>query len=123
MYHKDVELQIVSSLAMGILFGALSKTILFSLLFIVFFEFLVFHYTSAYPPTVRSEDRFLINLVFVLGWVIGRVLLLNETGFEDPVQFFLENPQLYFYPEDELELYIHPRPTYIDDNCVSFLKI
>lgn len=121
MYHKDIELQIVSSLAMGILFGALTKTILFSLLFILFFEFAVFHYTQVYPPSVRSEDRFLINLIFLLGWVIGRVLILNETGFEDPVKFFLEKPQLYFYPEDELELYIPPRHVYIEDEYFSFL--
>lgn len=123
MYNKDVELQIVSSLAMGILFGALTKTILFSLLFIVFFEFLVFNYTSAHPPVVKSQERFLINLVFILGWIIGRVLILNETGFEDPVEFFLEKPQLYFYPEDELELYIHPRLKYIEDDDISFLQI
>lgn len=122
MYHQDVELQIVMSLVSGILFGGLSKTILFSLVFIFFFEFMVFQYTSSYPPTVKTNERFLINIVFILGWIIGRVLILNETGLEDPVAFFLDKTEVYFYPEDDLDIYLPKRKIYLDDYYDSFLK-
>ena len=113
MYDKDIEFQIVTSLATGLLFGGLSKTILFTILFVVVFEFVVFHSSKFYPPVVKEEDRFIINLVFFLGWIIGRVLMLNETGFEDAVDFFDNNREIYCYPEDEF-LYI------INEKNVSF---
>ena len=88
MHNKDIEFQIIASLASGLLFGGLSKTILFTILFVLVFEFFVFHSSKFYPPIVKGEDRVLINLVFFLGWIVGRVLMLNETGLEEVVEYF-----------------------------------
>ena len=88
MYDKDIEFQIITSLASGLLFGGISRTILFTVIFVLVFEFVVFYSSRFYPPKVKDEDRILINLVFFLGWIVGRVLMLNETGLEEAVEFF-----------------------------------
>lgn len=85
MTKKDnagMELQLLISLASGFLFGPLSYSILTSIVFVVIFEICVFHYSMIYPPEVRYIDRFLINLLFFFGWIIGRRLMLNESGLE-----------------------------------------
>lgn len=72
----------------GILFGGIFKNLFFPFLFIVIYEFFIFHITSLYPPEVKELDRFLINIVYVFGIILGRILMLNETGFEDLFGYF-----------------------------------
>jgi len=88
MYDKDVEFQIIVSLASGLLFGGVSMHIFFTLLFVLGFEFYVFWISKFYPPITKDVDRVLINLVFFFGWIFGRYLMLNETGLEDCVDYF-----------------------------------
>lgn len=90
MYHKDVEFQTILFLAYGLLFGGISPSLLFTLFFIMVYEFYVYHISSLYPPQVSKVDRVFINVIFLFGWIMGRILMLNETGFEDTIQYFLQ---------------------------------
>ena len=88
MHQIDLEFQIITSLASGLLCGGLSKTILFTILCVIVFEFVIFHSSKFFPPVVKGVDRVLINLAFFLGWILGRVLMLDENGFEEVVEYF-----------------------------------
>lgn len=88
MYNSNIEFQIILFLMYGILFGGICKNILIPFIFIVIYEFYIFHITRFFPPKVRELDRFLINIVYIFGWILGRILMLNETGFEDLFNFF-----------------------------------
>uniref|UniRef100_A0A6C0BCE0 Uncharacterized protein n=1 Tax=viral metagenome TaxID=1070528 RepID=A0A6C0BCE0_9ZZZZ len=89
--QDNIEFQIISSFASGILFGGLSRSIFFTILFVLAFEFCVIHYSRFYPPEVMTYERVIVNIFFLLGWILGRILMLNETGFEDIVEFFERN--------------------------------
>lgn len=82
MYDKDLQFQLIFFFAYGILFGGLSPSIFYSFLFIVVYEFYVFHMSKNFPPIVRELDRILLNVVYIGGWILGRCLMLNETGLE-----------------------------------------
>ena len=88
MYDTDIEFQIISFLTYGILFGGLSKSLLFVIFFTIVYEFYVFHVSRFYPPEVKSFDRILLNLIFIFGWIVGRFLMLNESGIEEIVDLF-----------------------------------
>lgn len=90
MYGTDIELQCVFFLAYGILFGGISSSLFMTILFVIVYEFYVFNITLYFPPEVRAVDRVLVNIVFFFGWVLGRLLMLNETGFEEPINYFSE---------------------------------
>lgn len=69
--------------------------LLFTFIYIVIFEFIVFCTTIMDPPPKKIElwmDRLFINLVFFCSWSISRFLYLRETGFE-PVCDFVD---MYF---------------------------
>ena len=83
MYNTDLEFQSIFFLCYGILFGGISGSLLLTILLIIIYEYYVFHVSNFYQPKVREYDRIFVNLIFLLGWILGRVLLLNETGFED----------------------------------------
>ena len=83
MYNTDLEFQSIFFLCSGILFGGISGSLLLTILLIIIYEYYVFHVSNFYPQKVREYDRIFVNLIFLLGWILGRVLLLNETGFED----------------------------------------
>lgn len=83
MGSKDnFEFQVVASLASGLLFGPFSHNILTTIIFVIIYEFAMFHYTEYYPPKVRALDRVVVNLFFFFGWCLGRILMRNETGFD-----------------------------------------
>lgn len=91
MYNTDIELQAVFFLAYGFLFGGISTSLFITIIFVIVYEFYVFNITLIYPPEVRAIDRVLLNLIFFLGWVLGRLLILNECGLEEPINYFIEN--------------------------------
>lgn len=88
MYDNDVEFQSILFLAYGILIGGISNSLFFILVFIVLYEFYVFHISRMFPPNVKNLDRVLLNVMFIFGWIIGRILMLNETGIEDIIDYF-----------------------------------
>lgn len=89
MYDKDIPFQLIFFLTFGILFGGIAMNLFFSLLFIVIYEFYVFHISRMFPPKVREIDRILLNLIYIFGWILGRCLMLNETGFEEIFENYL----------------------------------
>lgn len=88
MYDTDIEFQLMFFFAYGILFGGISKNIFSSLVFIVIYEFYVFHMSRFFPPNVKVIDRVLLNVVYIFGWILGRVLMINQTGLEEVVDCF-----------------------------------
>ena len=82
IHTGNVVYQIIFSLALGLLFAPMGYELIYSIYLIIFFEAYVFFITSSYPPAVQTTDRILINLFFIFGWVISRILYRNETGFE-----------------------------------------
>lgn len=90
MYDTDIEFQLMFFFAYGVLFGGLCKHILPSLIFIVLYEFYVFHMSQFFPPNIKAIDRVLLNVVYIFGWILGRVLILNETGLEEVVDWFCD---------------------------------
>ena len=74
--------QIISAFILGLLFGPLSLGIFYSLLFIFIYEFFLFYYTKNYPGVYKLQTRIYSNIFGIYGWIIGRYLLLGETGFE-----------------------------------------
>lgn len=90
MYGEDIELQCVFFLAYGILFGGLSSSLFISVIFVIIYEFYVFNITLYFPPEVKAVDRVLVNVVFFFGWIVGRLLMLNETGLEEYIDYFNE---------------------------------
>lgn len=88
MYHTDTDFQALFFLAGGILSGGISSSLFISVLLLIIYEFYIFHISRFYPPAVKEFDRFLFNLLYIFGWIIGRILMLNETGFEDVFAYF-----------------------------------
>lgn len=82
MYDKDLHFQFIFFLAFGVLFGGIAINLFYSIIFIVIYEFYIFHISRLFPPKVREIDRVLLNVVYIAGWIFGRCLMLNETGFE-----------------------------------------
>ena len=88
MYDTNIEFQIISFLAYGVLFGGISKSLLFVILFCIIYEFYIFHISRFFPPEVKSLDRILLNFIFIFGWIVGRFLMLIESGVEEIVDLF-----------------------------------
>lgn len=90
MYNSNIELQCVFFLTYGILFGGISSSLFVTVMFVIIYEFYVYNISMAYPPAVRSIDRVFLNIVFFFGWVVGRLLMLNESGFEIVADYLSE---------------------------------
>ena len=80
--------QIISAFIIGVLFGPLSWGLYYSIIFIVIYEVLLFHFTKNYPGVYKFQTRLLANLFGIYGWLIGRFLIKNETGFECLCKYF-----------------------------------
>lgn len=74
--------QIVSAFALGLLFGPLSWGIGYNIFFIIIYEILLFYFTKNFPGVYKIQTRIIANLAGLYGWVLGRTLLINETGLE-----------------------------------------
>lgn len=74
--------QLVFSFAIGLLFGPMSWGIIYYVIFIIIYEIIIFYITSGLPPTWRLLSRVSINAAALIGWVLGRWLVLGRTGFE-----------------------------------------
>lgn len=89
MYDTNIEFQCVFFLAYGILFGGISSSLFITIIFVLIYEFYVYHISQFYPPSVQAFDRVLVNIIFFYGWIIGRWLMLNETGIEECIEYFM----------------------------------
>lgn len=73
----------------GILFGGISRCLFYSIIFIIVYEYYVFNVSNFFPPLVSVVDRTLLNSIYIFGWILSRCLLLNETGLEEIVSYFI----------------------------------
>jgi len=74
--------QLVFSFALGLLFGPMSWGIIYYVIFIIIYEIIVFYVTSGLEPFWRLISRISINSAALIGWMLGRWLVLGRTGFE-----------------------------------------
>ena len=79
------EYQLITGLATGLFLGMMSLGLFWTFLFIVLYEMFVVSFSILYPPEVIFEERLIINLIFIFGWVVSRFLFLRESGFEEIV--------------------------------------
>lgn len=84
--RTTLEFQIVFSLFYGLVVGLFSYSILTLFFSIILFEYLTYAWSTLYPPGDKIEDRLLLNVVFIFGWVMSRYLFLRETGFETCIE-------------------------------------
>jgi len=84
------EFQILMGLFFGLMLGLFSPNLFTTVLFTMFFEYIVFASSVLYPPGQKMEERILINVVYIFGWTFSRFLFLRETGFEPCIQW-MEN--------------------------------
>lgn len=78
----NFEFQLVVALASGLFLGMLSYGLLFTSIFILMFEIFIAAFSIKYPPSETVSTRITLNVVFFIGWSLGRFLYLRETGFE-----------------------------------------
>ena len=89
VYTEDIEFQIILSFVLGLFFAYFSTGIEYTLFFVIIFELYVFSVTNYYDNSVKFIDRFNINLFFFFGWILARICLCEETGFEYVIDFSL----------------------------------
>lgn len=82
MTDNNLPFNIIFFFTYGVLIGSISQNILYSILFIIIYEFYLFHITRFFPPKVREIDRIILNIIYIGGWILGHCLMLNETGLE-----------------------------------------
>ncbi len=75
--------QLIYGFVMGLILGPLAGNIVFVLLTVVIIEVYTFWSTATLPQPWRFEARVAINLFALIGWVLGRWLILGETGLEN----------------------------------------
>jgi hypothetical protein len=75
--------QMIAGFALGLIFGPFSKGIAYFLLFILVYEIALFYYTQDVTPSWRMEARFAISVGSLLGWIIGRWLILRVSIISD----------------------------------------
>lgn len=72
-----IEFEILLSLSSGILFGPLSKGFIYTVLFVLLYEFfvLVYYIKNNNIHKFNIDDRVLINLYFFIGWTLSRLIV------------------------------------------------
>lgn len=72
-----IEFEILLSLSSGILFGPLSKGFIYTVLFVLLYEFfiLVYYIKKNNIHKFNIDDRILINLYFFIGWTLSRLIV------------------------------------------------
>lgn len=86
------EFQAILGLASGLFLGVYSPSIFVTILFVIFFEYYIFACSVLSPPGCAAEDRILINVIFLFGWVFSKFLFVRETGLEG----FVENCDVFY---------------------------
>lgn len=79
---ENILFQFISSIAMGVFFGAFASSLAMTFMFVVIFEITVFWWKTFERLDQYMLERIFLNLIFFFGWIIARKLYLNETGFE-----------------------------------------
>lgn len=75
-------LEIVVAFVIGLFFGPLSSGFIYFLISIIVLELFAFYTTRKLPEGYKWYMRVVINLAGIIGWILGRWLVINETGVE-----------------------------------------
>jgi hypothetical protein len=89
-FRSDFEFQVIFSFALGLLLAPFSWGLIFTILYVIFYEVYVILVTASYPPSIKMMDRVVINLFFIFGWVISRIIYCDESGFEPCFDYFFK---------------------------------
>ena len=82
MLKPNIEFQYMLALSSGLFFGMFSSGLFLILLYLSFFECLIFCWSVYETMSEFVLERVFINLMFLLGWTLARALYLRESGFE-----------------------------------------
>lgn len=82
MHATDLS-QIVFAFIYGLFFGPFSNSIVYVIISLIVFELYVIISTRMAKPLWQFEFRVTMNAAGLIGWVLGRWLILDETGIED----------------------------------------
>ncbi|CAH6418262.1 Hypothetical protein POVN_LOCUS32 [uncultured virus] len=74
--------RLVFAFVWGLLMGPLSSGFIYTFIMIILLEFYAAWATSMEHPQWRFVSVVAINLAGIAGWVLGRWLILGETGLE-----------------------------------------
>lgn len=80
--ESDIHFEILLSFIMGLLAGGVSYNILVTFIMIFIYEFFMVHVTKYFNKDTKMVNRFISRVFYFGGWIIGRILMLNETGLE-----------------------------------------
>ena len=92
MEKSNLLFESMLALALGLFLAVYTSGLFTFLIFTVFFEYYVFASSELNGIENSSSERVLINVVYLFGWVVGRFLLIRETGFET----FIDNCKLCY---------------------------
>ena len=79
---------IMNGLMLGILFSGISFGLVYVIIFLLIWEFLYFGYLHANYRNWDIQDRILVILSAVLGFLLGRVLLEDDDHIKEYNNFF-----------------------------------
>jgi hypothetical protein len=68
--------QIIIAFTYGLIFGSLSKGLLWFIVFIIIYECFLFYVTDGLKD--HWTIRLVVNLSLLVGWIFGRYLILNK---------------------------------------------
>lgn len=80
--NSNFDFQYAFGLVTGLLFGAFCAYPVLTFVYVILFEIIIFN-LSYYENTLEfTLERVFINLAFLFGWILSRVLFLRESGLE-----------------------------------------
>ena len=75
--------QVILSFAFGLFVGSYALSLELSIIFLLINEIIVFIYSSLFSKRDRLIVRLSATCSYLLGWILGRWLITDETGFEN----------------------------------------
>ena len=80
-YTTDLN-QIALGFVLGLLFGGFSSGLIWFIIYVILFEIYIYYITRELDTEWKLLSRIGINCATLIGWILGRWLVLNKTGFE-----------------------------------------
>ena len=74
--------QIVIAFVWGLLFGSISWGLIWLIVFLIIYEIFIFYVTEGLAPYWGFLVRVAVIAATLIGWVLGRWLIIGYTGFE-----------------------------------------
>lgn len=78
--------QLASAIMAGLMFGLFSYGLFWTIIYIIAFEFFIYATLELKNKNYFTDERLLINVVFIFSWSLSRYIYLGETGFEGSIE-------------------------------------